>query len=202
VEVEFELNPDDLAAFQAFHAKAGPAAAQGRFRSWVTILIILGAAGLAYFYGMLREVLFGAAGVVAGVFLAFLLVFRARFTPRKQQAKRLAEDGGWRRLSITPEGVIQQTPIGHGTTYWNGIVHIGSTRRHVFLYNTPQTAFVVPLRAFRDDREFDDFVELARRLHDEYKDGPPAPRLPDAGGEWERRGPPDDAGMSEDVFRP
>jgi hypothetical protein len=211
VEVEFELTPDDFAAFQRYHKERGPKLGRGYAIYFVLLVAVVGMyVVINYFPNLSPYLAGGVVGIAVGFFAAVASAIQLRSTAAKRVRKELAGGKGWRRLLLTPDGVTQYAPQAAGTTYWHAVLSVGATRGHAFLYIKPHEAYVVPARAFHDDREFEDFVELARRYREDAKDGPPPARLPDLGEAWRERAPsgvqapspPADARPGDDAIRP
>jgi hypothetical protein len=90
----------------------------------------------------------------------------------KAAARRLYKEGANpnvatpTRLSITPDGITAVSEIAGGSIRWSGVTKIVTTEDHAFLLLGFANAIVVPKRAFRDESEFDKFVEEARRYQE------------------------------------
>ena len=201
MEVEYELTPEDLKAFQRYHAKhplvppkKGPAGIL--FGLGVGAVVVLGVFG----YHLLRNYVFSSPfspysvalyqllnmvpGVIVGVLLAligfslFVRLVTVNATRKHLQEGRNAEKAlGWRRLSIDPHAIRTTSAFSSNANFWEGIDAVVPTSDYVFIYITTRAAHVVPRRAFPDDRAFDQFVEAARRYHQISRLGE-APRRP------------------------
>jgi YcxB-like protein len=178
MEVEYELTPENLAAFQRYHQKHPLVPPTGRLaRLFVWIAFALGAVGFFTLRRMIflpeLDVLMGLVpGVVLGVLLALVgLTLYARWIQSNATRKALQEGRnaektlGWRRLSIDPHALRTTTAFSACNYFWEGIDAVVASDDYVFLYVATRVAHVVPRRAFPDDRAFADFVEAARRYH-------------------------------------
>jgi YcxB-like protein len=69
---------------------------------------------------------------------------------------------GKHRLSITPDGINDVNEIGQMSTHWNGIHRYASNDQFLFLYGYVNTFYIVPRRAFPDERSFNQFIETVK----------------------------------------
>ncbi len=222
MEIEYGLTEQDLIAFQRYHARNPPHPQQrgGPTTALVgglVFLLIITAALLvplsddptaAWWLLHVPFAVLGAAAMLLG------LIVYARLTAPRQMARALAQGRnaekllGWRRVAINAEAIRNTSEFAASTYLWHGIDAIGATPDHAFLYINTATAVIVPGRAFRDDRAFQDFVDAAR---DYYRGGGAAP---DPRGGWAAPrpggvvapdpsgGPPDDRIFPDKARRP
>jgi hypothetical protein len=177
MEVDYSLTLDDALAFRRHYQAHRQSAPPGRSFPWVGWLVCI-AAGLLLgvghsiyqvpFHWLTLAVLFLGVFVGGGITLrvchANFLSWRLQFEDPRNRAWR----GPW-RLAISPEGITQTSALERTFKRWDIILWIDTTEEHLFLYDSPYCCMIVPRRAFRDDRHFDEFVDLARRYRDEAK---------------------------------
>jgi hypothetical protein len=86
---------------------------------------------------------------------------------------RLAEIGAFRgaerhgvlgehTITLTPEGLHEQTAVNESKTAWRGIHRIDATKDHLFIFLQPAMAHVIPRRAFPTPADADAFLAKAR----------------------------------------
>jgi hypothetical protein len=176
MEISYVLTEADLAAFVRYHGSRTPG---GRWRRWITLLVMCG----IFFVGYLVLVFSMSVDpsptsksaptksrshipeIVGGVlFLGILALFVARiFWPRVRLSQADRERLlGPQRIAITPEAVLVESRFASGRTVWRGVHQVGATATHVFIFMSTKTAFVVPRRAFVDEDSFEEFIETAR----------------------------------------
>lgn len=160
--VEYELTPEDIAAFARYHvAQSHAAAREERFLRY-------GISGGFLCFFLVRL----AIGLTPGdyVWLAFAVLwfvlqpkfFRAGV---RRNASTVAEQMVYRgtvgphRLAVEPHGITDTTPAFSYTTYWSGIERVVKAPDQVLVYVGPNAAFQVPRRAFADDAALDAFVQ-------------------------------------------
>lgn len=106
---------------------------------------------------LLLYVLFGALGVFAAVLTICLVV-----VPRSLLRQRAFSEE--RVYSLTDEGLRAESDSSEGVVKWHGIVDVGRTDDHVFVYISRESAHVLPRHFFADTEAFDGFHrELVRR---------------------------------------
>lgn len=208
MEVEYDLTPEDLKAYQRYHAKH-PLVPPKRGPAGVIIglgggaVVLLGVFGYHFlrtslFYSpyspyplVLYQLLNMAPGVAVGALLTliglnlYLRLLQGNVTRKALQEGRNAEKTlGWRRLSIDPHAVRTTTAFSSAANFWEGVDAVVATEDYVFIYITTRAAHVVPRRAFPDDRAFDELVETARRYHQISRLGEGKRGPADEDGEW------------------
>jgi YcxB-like protein len=176
MEVEYELTPEDIRAFQRYHQKHPLVPPKGRLIAFfVWIVFLVGTAGFLMLPRQIflpeLDVLLGLVpGAAVGMLLTLVgLSLYARFIQSNAIRKTLQEGRneekslGWRRLSIDPHAIRTASAFSSSSFFWEGLDAVVATDDYAFLYITTRMAHVIPRRAFPDDRAFDDFVEMARR---------------------------------------
>ena len=82
-----------------------------------------------------------------------------------EQGRNAEKVLGWRRISIDERAVHVETEYSTLAYLWWGVDAITQSPDHAFIYFMTNNAFIVPREAFRTDRDFEEFVEAARRYH-------------------------------------
>jgi hypothetical protein len=178
MEVEYELAPDDILAFNEYRNAQSPTIRRRLFvgRLVRPILLIglwlifvgIGFLNAGFEIMILLGVFFAVAGVIS------YLTYPARY---RRGARRLYEDMlreglnhalfAVRRLTITPETITEVTEITATTMKWVAIERIVVDRRHVYFFTGAFSAIVLPIAAFASEDRFREFVETAQRYHRE-----------------------------------
>jgi len=166
---------DDIVAFNEFVVRNSPSVRRRFIVQLVFPSLVLVVAGLVL---MTPSVIPRIAQVpVIGYALLIgaavhLSLFPWRFHSATRRAVRaLMREGknlclyGPQRVVLTPQDVARYTQFGHAAWYWSAIERIEATDRHLFIFVTASSAFLVPRRDFAGDAEFQAFVETARRFH-------------------------------------
>jgi hypothetical protein len=171
MEVEYELTPDDLYAFQwraAFKSPIARRAGRKVYLYWFLALLLISALPAI-----------GADGfVISRVNFTFLLVaFPAVVLAQWYLQRRLmrrailqllkAENPGKgqlgsHRVVLSEDGVVEKTAVGESRTSWAGVDRIEQNPEYVYIYTSPASAHVIPKRAFRNMQEAEGFYEFGR----------------------------------------
>jgi len=177
MEVEYSLSPDDLVAFHQYDPRrATSAAGTSRGSQLVAMLLAMGClgalalAGIAVVAGrwssqILHLLLLGLLAGVAAVPILFrerLLSSYTRWYYRHAGSQYFSPQ----RLKLTPEALIISSAAAETTTRWEGIERITVTHDYAFFFNSQNSAFLLPRRAFANEQDFLAFVEAAQRYQE------------------------------------
>lgn len=170
MEVDYELTPDDLYAFQLRATQVSPVARRARRKLYiylflaVVLLAIVPAIGADGFD--VSRVSFGFLltffPLVAGI--TWLLEKRlSRRTILELLKEEVPEKGqlGKHRMKLDDTGVLEATAVGEQRTSWAGINRVEQSQDYFYIYTTPSAAFVIPRRAFADARDAEAFYQFA-----------------------------------------
>jgi hypothetical protein len=182
MEVEYSLTVDDLHAFRRYHNRRGKAKRQpAGVGAYLRLAVLVVLAVAVFSFGLpswltsdlVVGLIVGAAGAV------LLLVLAAHLSIRKQ-IRRYFEGNpkvfARRRLTLLPEGVRFLSPFYEALVRWPGVLRVGVTDEHLFLYTGTEECYVVPRRAFAGPRDFDAYVAQA----ESYLEGHTTARFADA----------------------
>jgi hypothetical protein len=171
MNVEFVLRADDLLALHRYLLERRPRAGQGLWAWLIVGVLLLGLwVWLGHDHPMWTDTtlpLILAAGFLG---LAAFAVFQRQTMPARvlgQLRKQLDDEWnrkllGWRRLSINPESITFTSELTTFSVRWPAVERIVTTEDHAIFLVTRQTGLVLPVRAFRDEEAFRDFVKTAR----------------------------------------
>jgi hypothetical protein len=150
MQISYENNVDDIVALTAHQLETN--SAYKKRRTWYIIgsplLILLCFIG----YAVLAEKYAYIAGGIAGALFSFVWYWRAyRNYPRKaveQMLKNRPQKELFCRhtVTITNEGISEQTPESQCFQTWNALVDVAYTPGFIFVYVTPATAHIFPQR--------------------------------------------------------
>jgi hypothetical protein len=170
MEVEYELTPDDLYAFQwraAFDSPLSKRTARKVFFGWflaVLLVSLLPAIGPDGFVISRMNFTF--------LVIAFpVVILIQRFLERRLMRgaiRRLLQDEkpgrgqlGKHKVVLTEGGVVESTAVGESRISWAGVHRIEQNPQYIFIYTSPAAAHLIPKRAFRDMQEAEDFYQLS-----------------------------------------
>jgi hypothetical protein len=174
MEVEYQLTPDDLYAFQWRAAYLSPKSRRSRRLSYLSLFLPLLVIAVLPMIGSGRSILAATLGLllIVTVFpiiaVAYALIYRRlmRRAVLALIAEEKAEKGrlGRHKIVLSDDGLIETTAVGESRTAWTGIDRIEQDADYIFIYTAPVQAHVIPKRAFAGSKS-DEFYEFARRRH-------------------------------------
>jgi hypothetical protein len=166
MEVEYVLKPEDVLAFARYHQAHLPKAWRTSPLIGVVVgLVLAGGAVLLQVLGLMP--LLYSLGCLLVVSLFFALAARPLLQwslKRKLNRGAYARQMGWRRLSISPEGLVDVTKHSRNEVKWAGVEKIALSGDYAFFYVTDVSAHILPRRPFASEEEFKQFVMEARRF--------------------------------------
>ena len=136
MEVEYELTPDDLYAFQwraAFDSSLGRRTARKVYLGWFLAQHFLGR-------WLMRR--------------AILHLLRKEKPGRGQLGRH--------KVVLAEGDVVETTAVGESRTAWAGVDRVEQNPQYIFIYTSPAAAHLIPKRAFRDIQEAEDFYQLSQ----------------------------------------
>jgi hypothetical protein len=176
--IEFEVAPGDLEAFwRACHARNRFARRELRF---TRIVSGLSAVGLVVFLLVRPEMDHeGFKLVVIGLSLLTVYPFTMRFW-LAQQLRDALRAGDWRSvlgrhvLTLSPEGIREQTDAGETFHRWQAVTDVFSSDDLIVFLLSPGSGYLVPKRSFVGPEAIGAFEEQAKRLRNEASNRSPA----------------------------
>jgi hypothetical protein len=183
LEIEYEITPDDLYAFQ-WRANSRSSIAKRASRK-------------AYLFLFLTFLLFALLPAIGPdgfaisrvnilwVVIVFPLIALMTWYLNRRQTRRAilgllkAEKPGKgqlgsHKISLNDEGLVESTAVGESRTSWAGVDRVEQNREYIFIYTSPAGAHIIPKRAFSSLQEAECFYEIARASKQIALDGNPA----------------------------
>jgi hypothetical protein len=171
MEVEYDLTPDDLYAFQwrsVFVSPRGRRARRTAHLVWVLLVLlfatlpVIGANGVAFSRVNLTVIL--VTTLVVLLFAWSLERWLIRLTILKQLKHEKPGKGllARHRIVLSQDGLIESTAVGESRTSWAGVDRIEQDPHNIYIYTSLAAAHVIPKRAFRNPQETDAFYQFSR----------------------------------------
>jgi YcxB-like protein len=176
-QVEYALTEDDAATFYRYDAKLSPRALRkAGIPPWVWAIFLGVVVTVAVLIRLMvphipEPSFFDWVVIALAVYFIvknlMLTLFGTRLTVRNslKAARRNPRIFEPKTMTVAPEGLKLSSASGDSCTRWHALVWIIEHGEHVFFYLTETQALTVPKRAFADGRQFEDFVNTARRYH-------------------------------------
>jgi len=170
MEIEYEITPDDLFAFQWRAAYRSPVAKRARRKVYLYLFLALLLFSLLPAIGYDGFVIARANFTLVAV--AFPVVALMTWRLDRRQTRRailelLREEKpgkgqlGRHKLGLGEAGLVESTAVGESRTSWEGVDRVEQNREYIFIYTAPAAAHVIPKRAFSSPGEAETFYQLA-----------------------------------------
>jgi hypothetical protein len=174
MEAQFEMLPQDIAAFQRYYAK------HRNWFTWVTgrtlmlvgvMLVQMGSVHLVMLHYFRDDPEYRQAAdvLVACLFVCWIGVFVLLRINPNVNAKRFQGERKRMTVRIDAEWLHSSNPVVAESRRWRSMEKIGVTRDHAFFFTQPNAAVLLPRRAFPDREGFETFVSAARGFFDAAK---------------------------------
>ena len=171
MEVEYELTPEDLYAYQWRAVNTSPLGRRAKRKMYlylllaVVLLAVVPAIGPGGFD--FSQISFGF------IVIAFAVVASLTWFLEKRMTRRLIRDFlkeekpdkgqlGKHRLVLDETGLLETTAVGESRTSWAGVHRVEQNPDYIFIYIAPAAAHVVPRRAFASTTAADTFYERVK----------------------------------------
>ncbi|HEG42840.1 MAG TPA: YcxB family protein [Phycisphaerales bacterium] len=158
-KITYKISFKDLASFMWSHDLRSPG-----------LILIVSCASFLIAFGILVTTtepipffLLSFVVVSGAVFIVtFLLAYLLAILCMVSKANRtfLCEHS----ISINEHGLTEETKYGNSETYWNAISNIVKTKTHILLYVTQLSAHIIPLRAFDNPEEANEFYAFCKEM--------------------------------------
>ena len=171
MEIEYELTPDDLYAFQwraVFLSPRGRRVRRTVYLLWVLAVLLfaivpaIGADGF-----VISRVSFNF--IVIAIPIVFLFQWCLERWLVRRAIRQLLEDEkpgrgqlGKHRIILSENGLTESTAVGESRTSWAGVDRVEQNPDYVFIYTAPAAAHLIPKRAFRNLQEAEAFYQFSR----------------------------------------
>jgi hypothetical protein len=166
MQVQYQLNLDDVVAFNLYHfSRSKEAQRRIRLNQLLGIIFVLFIALMWPRWGLgLRTFFF------IGYSLFLLLGYPAYYRWFvKRNAQKTYSEGqnkgvlGNHIIALDSDGVIEISDVGETRTTWSGVEKIEANDKYIFLYTGSLMAHIIPRRAFLNEVEAYEFIQMAQQ---------------------------------------
>lgn len=171
MEVEYELTPDDLYAFQwraAFNSPLSKRTTRKVFFGWflaVLLVSLLPAIGPDGFVISRMNFTFLVIAFPVVILIQRFLerrLMRGAILHLLRNEKPGKGQLGRHKVVLTEGGVVESTAVGESRTSWAGVDRVEQNPQYIFIYTSAAAAHLIPKRAFRHVQEAEDFYQLSK----------------------------------------
>jgi hypothetical protein len=169
MKIETEITLEDLLAFNRYHIENSRFVKRRRdFMKYlacgVSLYIILIA---------LLDILGGkiaSAVTTIVIFTPFLLltIFFSKYSQYITDiyVKGMYKEGknknlfGHREITISDDAIVEESDSGTHATKWQSVEKVIKTEKHIFVYASSVSAYVIPRRIFMNDTDYNELYDL------------------------------------------
>jgi hypothetical protein len=102
---------------------------------------------------------------VVVTFSLLTYIITAVFARLRRNSAACAEELGWQCIGLSPEAFSVSNQQGTFQFKWHTLLAIRYTENYTFFIVGANSAFILPLRAFAQWEEYEDFVKEAEWFH-------------------------------------
>lgn len=169
--IDFDLTTADTVAWTMEVHRRSKVLGDQRRNTAIMFGVLGGLLAVAAVVGVLTDG-WSVPAVVSGLMGAFLASVGYQATQLEATAKAVVklydewpgDQVGWHRVTLTTDGVIEDSAGGRNSSRWTVVGDVYETATHVFLPTSRTAAHIVPKRAFADAHAAAAFADTARRL--------------------------------------
>jgi hypothetical protein len=171
MEVEYELTPQDLYAFQwraVFASSEWRRSARKVYLGWFLAILLFSLLPAIGRDGLVISRMNFTFLIVAFPLVALFQWLVERWMIRRAIRRQLRREKpgkgqvGRHRMVVNGEGLVESTAVGEARTSWAGVDRVEHNSQYIFIYTTPSAVHVVPRRAFPDAHEAEAFYQFVR----------------------------------------
>jgi hypothetical protein len=170
MEVNYELTPDDLYAFQLRGLQKSPIARRSRRNMYIGILVALVILTIVPAIGsdgfVISRVSIGFLVIPFVIVVSLTWLIEKRMTRKAilqivKQEKSEKGQLGRHTVKLEETAVVESTAVGEQRISWAGIDRVEHDPDCIYIYTTPMSALVIPKRAFASAADAEEFHNLA-----------------------------------------
>lgn len=168
MNIEYRNTAEDLLHLNLYHFQQSPALRRKRFlfRFGFPIVLVI---------GIIILKLTANISILIMLPVGFVIVFWVAYMPRvlrsnvtkqvkKLYNKDLVKDTVCKhRLSLTPDGITDNTELKKIKTPWADVHKMVVTDRYLFIYIAEESAYIIPKTVFPNKSKCDEFIETAKQ---------------------------------------
>ncbi|MEF9951374.1 MAG: YcxB family protein [Clostridium sp.] len=169
MKIKYDITKDDYIKFNLYHLESSPNVKKEIIIHRLVIPLLL--VGLsAAFYVLLGMPMYIGVPLFVGIGILWS-IFYPKFY-RKNALKNVSKmiDNGLQSsgvskntINVLDEGIHSSSRAGQTINRWDEVKKVHETDEHIFIYVTEKIAHVVPKRAFENEEQEKEFIEIINR---------------------------------------
>lgn len=159
MEIEYRNTLIDLVRFNLYHFPRA-----WSFRLVFALLTIMFGKDVIALDGSVAFKVVVLSVLVVGMYL-FFVVSIGLFATLNYLPKQNKGIFTTHRVTLTDEGVEEETNVGLTKNIWSSIPKVVQSRKYIYVYVQQNMAHVIPKHAFQDTNQAHEFFQRAKSLH-------------------------------------
>jgi hypothetical protein len=154
---DYELRLADLMHFNWNHMRKSRASQKNRLIIFILFLVVWVLLFRSILGVLIATVMFAfCVYLIAPIFLPLFVYL----TYRKNQCKQMI---GKMHVEFNNDCIREKTEVSESRIEWNCILSLEETKKHLFIYNSPLSAYIIPKTVFADNHESANFTDQIRQ---------------------------------------
>lgn len=164
MKIDFELTKQDYLDFNMFHLGHSSTIKRSVFmqRYIVSIMYLI----MPFVLAQISEIPFIFWGIPSLIVYISWIVFYPKYLKwhvNKTISKMINEGKnamllGNHSITLTENGLVETSHLSETKTNWEVIEEVLETEKHIFIYNSAVSAYIIPVSAFKDTNEKEAFM--------------------------------------------
>ncbi|NMA96108.1 MAG: YcxB family protein [Clostridiales bacterium] len=168
MEIKYQLTKDDYIDFNLYHMEHSASFKRSIFiqRYIVSLIFLI----MPFALKSSTDIPFWYWLTICSIVYLVWVIFYNRYM-RWNTARRLSkmvDEGknkdmlGERSLKVFEEGIMQTNELNESKVAWKSIERIAESKSHIFIYTSAVSSYIVPLRAFDDKEQKEEFLRILK----------------------------------------
>lgn len=175
MKLEYDLSEQDYMAFNMHYIKYSKRIRSSLFvqRYLISLIFLV----IPFVTGGAKYISLGGSLALAVVIYVLWVVFYPKYFngALKKRVTKILNQGnnksllGRRTMSLGEDGISEMGNYGDGKIPWDSIKKVEETNEHIFVYINDVNAYVIPIRAFKNEDDKKKFLDAIGEHCKEYK---------------------------------
>lgn len=169
MKIKYDITKDDYIKFNLYHLESSPSVKKELIiHRFIIPLLLVGLS--AAFYVLTGLPLYIGLPLFIGIGIVWAIYYPKFY--KKNALKNVSKmvDSGFQSsgvskntINVLDEGIHSSSRAGQSINRWDEVKKIHQTDEHIFIYVTDKIAHVIPKRAFANEEEEKEFMEIINR---------------------------------------
>jgi Ca2+/Na+ antiporter len=175
MEIKYALTREDFVSFNMYHIENSKTTKQSLFRQQYVIPIIY--LIIPFIFSRVTDIPFIFWMITFLAIFILWIIFYPRYFKNyvKRNIEKMIDEGrnenlfGPVILTLEEAGISETSNSGVSMANWSSIERVEETKTHILIYLNAVSAAIVPLRAFADTDEKNEFLKTLKSYWNKFK---------------------------------